>query len=92
MTFSNLVDATVDTLINPLVALMFGLALALFFWGLVKYIWSASGSSKGEGRSLMVWGIAALFVMVTIWGLVNIIRDTFPDLRDRNLQAIPLRR
>ena len=56
-----------------LIPLVFTLALLVFFWGVVKYIWS-EGTGKEEGRKIMVWGIIALFVMSSVWGLVGFIQ------------------
>lgn len=54
------------------------LALLYFFWGLAKYILnSGDEEKKAEGKSIMIWGIIALFVMVSVWGLVNLVADTF---------------
>jgi len=48
-----------------------GLALLAFFWGLAKFIFSAGDEEKrSEGKKIMIWGIIALFVMVSIWGIV----------------------
>jgi hypothetical protein len=41
----------------------------------VKYIWGA-GQGRDEGKAIMVWGVVAIFVMVSIWGLVNILKKT----------------
>ena len=57
----------VQTILSPLV---FTLALLLFFWGLVKYIWS-TGTEKEQGKSIMIWGVIALFVMTSIWGITT---------------------
>lgn len=65
--FENAYDLVRDILI-PLV---FTLALLFFFWGVAKYIWSAG--DKEEGKKIMVWGVIALFVMSTIWGILYFI-------------------
>ena len=62
-------------LIGLLIPIVFGLALLLFFWGIAKYIWSA-GTDKDEGKKIMVWGVVALFVMSSIWGLTTFISET----------------
>ncbi len=64
-----------SSLVNPAVGILMTLALVAFFWGLVKYIYSA-GSGKDEGKMIMVWGVVALFVMVSVWGLVKLISNT----------------
>lgn len=54
------------------------LALLLFFWGLAKFIKNAdSDKARAEGRQLMIWGIIALFVLVTVGGLIAFIQDEF---------------
>jgi uncharacterized membrane protein len=54
----------------PVVA---GIALLVFFWGLVKFIYASSAEGKSEGKNFMLWGIIALFVMIAVWGLVYFI-------------------
>jgi TRAP-type C4-dicarboxylate transport system permease small subunit len=67
--FTNLYNL-VTQILTPLV---FTLALLMFFWGMVKYIKSA-GTEKDEGKKIMIWGIIALFVMSSVWGLVTFIQ------------------
>ena len=72
---ANRIATGVDGLItNIFVPLAFMLALLFFFWGVAKYIWSESNEDKGKGKQIMVWGVVALFVMSSIWGLVSFIR------------------
>jgi hypothetical protein len=66
------VQEIVKTLIIPII---FTLALLCFFWGIVKYIWS-EGQGKEEGRKIMIWGIVALFVMASVWGLVGFVQNS----------------
>ena len=63
---SNLKD---NIVVRILVPLSFTLAVLFFFWGVAKYIWS-SGGDKDEGKKIMYWGVIALFVMSSVWGLV----------------------
>lgn len=59
------------SLINRLTVIVAGIALLVFFWGLVKFIGKAGDEAAlAEGRRLMIWGIIALFVMVSVWGLI----------------------
>jgi len=62
----------VGNLLNPLIAILVGVAMIVFFWGLVKFIFKLGGDVKvEEGRRLMVWGIVALFVMLSVWGIIG---------------------
>jgi hypothetical protein len=65
---------SVGTLINTALPIVVGLALLGFFWGLAMFVFNAHNEEKrGEGRSIMIWGVVALFVMVAVWGLVNFV-------------------
>ena len=65
-----------DIITGILIPLVFALALLFFFYGVAKYIWSA-GTDKDEGKKIMVWGVIALFVMTSIWGIVKFIEGEF---------------
>jgi uncharacterized protein YhhL (DUF1145 family) len=72
-------------LINLATPVVVALALLYFFWGLATYILNASDDDgKKKGRDIMIWGILALFVMVSVWGIINVVRDTF-QLDDSNI-------
>jgi heme A synthase len=58
--------------------LIFTLAFALFFWGVVQYVINDSEEAKkAKGRQFMIWGLIALFVMFTVWGIVKLLAATF---------------
>lgn len=56
-------------IVDILIPMAFMLALAIFFYGIAKYIWS-EGQGKAEGKSIMTYGVIAMFVMASIWGIV----------------------
>ena len=66
----------IGRIINLLIPIVFALALLYFFWGLAQYILASGDAAKlEEGRNKMIWGIVALFVMASVWGLVAFIGD-----------------
>ncbi len=69
---SNLVGSA-TRIINQLVPFAIGLGLIAFLFGIVRYITAGAGEDKAAARNLMIYGIIALFVMVSVWGLVNFI-------------------
>ena len=71
-TFGELVKIFTD-LIGMALPLLVGLSVLVFFFGLVKFISRVGGDVKAveEGKKLMIWGLAALFVMVSIWGILR---------------------
>ncbi|HVU80307.1 MAG TPA: hypothetical protein VHD37_03005 [Candidatus Paceibacterota bacterium] len=65
-----------DTL-NLLIPVLIAAALVAFFWGLVTYVWGAGGEGAAKGKSVMIAGLLALFVMVSVWGIIKIAQNTF---------------
>ncbi|MDB5194386.1 MAG: protein of unknown function with transrane region [Parcubacteria group bacterium] len=62
--------STLKSLINTALPLVVGLALLAFFWGVAQFIWGGE-AKRDEGKQHMIWGIVGLFVMVSVWGLVQ---------------------
>lgn len=66
------------TLIKFVVPLLFSLATAGFIWGIIQYFLNPDNEEKRKkGKSYMIWGLIALFVMVSMWGLVGVLTKTF---------------
>lgn len=62
--------------IEILIPIVAGIALLVFFWGLTRFIMKAGDTSAvKEGRDLMVWGTIALFVMVSVWGILRFVQS-----------------
>lgn len=63
----------VQEIVSRLTPLLIGLAVLAFFWFLVQFIWKGGESGEKKESSLkgMGFSILALFVMVSIWGLVG---------------------
>jgi len=65
-------------LIKGLFPILVTLAVIYFLWGVIKYIrLSDNPEERTKGRDLMIHGIIAIAVMVSLWGLVDILVDTF---------------
>ena len=68
----------IGNIIGALTPIVVALALLYFFWGLAKYILAAGDEAKkDEGKNIMIWGVIALFVMVSIWGIIGLLGETF---------------
>ena len=65
----------IQGLIKSLAPLLIGVAVVVFFWGVVRYIKGAyNPDERIAGRGLMIYGVISLFVIVSIWGLVSILQ------------------
>ncbi len=64
---------------NVLVPVLFAVAFIVFLYGIVlKYIFSQGDPGKvAEGHKLLLWGLIAFVVMISLWGLVNVVANTF---------------
>lgn len=65
-------------LISLAIPVVAGLALLVFFFGLTKFILKAGDEKEVEsGKNLMIWGTIALFVLVSIWGILRLLSSEF---------------
>jgi hypothetical protein len=64
-------------IVQAIIPIIIGAAVLVFLWGVLRYFFSKDDKSRKESINYIVWGIIALFVMVAIWGLVNILQSTF---------------
>ena len=68
---------TVTNILNSIIPIIIGLAVVYFLWGVFGYVTAGADDKKKEARDVMIYGIIAIFVMVSVWGLVNLLVDTF---------------
>ena len=60
----------------------------------IYVIWGAFGLTRSDGedrkkyRDIILYGILGLFIMVSIYGLVNILTGTFPGLTGGGLPSV----
>lgn len=81
--------AFVISFINQVaVPVVFALAFIVFIWGVFQFFIVGGHDEEGKekGKALMLYGLIGFFVMVSVWGLVNILTGTL-DLND---QEVPL--
>ncbi len=64
---------------SVLVPVLFALAFIIFLYGVAKTYIFSGGDEEGRkaGHQLILWGIIGFVVMISIWGLVNVVANTF---------------
>lgn len=70
---TNLIGSVLG-IISALVPVVIGLAVLVFLWGIFKFL-TSQGEDKKNAKDVMLWGIVAIFVMVSLWGLVNLVNN-----------------
>jgi hypothetical protein len=78
-TFAHVLNYFTCVIDKSVIPFIFALAMVFFVWGAVKFfiINSDEEAKREQGKQFMLWGIIALAVMISVWGLVNILRTTF---------------
>ncbi len=74
--------------LNLLIPIMIAAALVAFFWGLVQYVWGSGGEGGAKGKGIMTAGLIALFIMVSVWGIIKLAQNTF-GVTDSNAPNYP---
>ncbi len=66
-------------LMEKLVYLIMAASLIMFLYGVfvLSFLNGQKPESREQARKFMFWGIVSLFVMVSVWGLVNVLKTTF---------------
>ncbi|MDQ2933336.1 MAG: pilin [bacterium] len=63
---------------NVIIEILIAFAVIWIIFNVVRFILGANDPEKrGEYRSAVLWGIVGLFVILSIWGLVRILTNTF---------------
>ena len=62
--------------LNFIIPFLLLLATAVFLWGILRYL-TAQGDEQQltEARTFIMYGIISLAVMISVWGLVALLRD-----------------
>lgn len=84
--FPNIAYASVDsfisnvnqTIINPIIILLFALAVVYFLYGIFQFISNGENEEKrATGKNHMIYGIIGLVIMMGVFTILNMIMSTF---------------
>lgn len=65
-------------ILNSITVLLMAAAVVYFLYGVFQFIKAAGDEeARAEGRNKIIYGIIGLFVMGSVYGLVNILTSTF---------------
>lgn len=69
----------IDMINRTLVPLIFTIAFIVFIWGVYQFFIGSNGNEekRKEGRSFILYGFIGFFVMISVWGIVNLLVGTF---------------
>lgn len=72
--------------LNQILVLLIGLAVVMFVWYVIQYFIKAD-TDREKAAPYVMWSLIGFFVILSLWGLVNIIQNTFGLNNERNQPA-----
>lgn len=82
-----------NAVLSGVTPFVFALATFMILVGVVNYVRQAGNEEKvKEARGFIVWGIVFLFVMLSVWGIVNVLTGSFKfenTLKKEQLPELP---
>lgn len=83
------------TIINPLIFVLFGIALVVFLYGILEYVAKSHGDPAAikAGSKHIGWGLLGMFIMFSVFGFLQIMINSLPidqQTKDDVEKVIPL--
>lgn len=70
-----------ENILNPLVLLFAGIAMVYFLWGVFEFIRDYDNAdARSKGTQHMLWGIIGMFIMFSVFGIMNLIASTIQSI------------
>lgn len=73
MTFSGLVSQVISV-VNLLAGLLGSIALLIFIYGGVRYIYRSDDSHRQAQKEFLGWSLLALFLIVSVFGILQVVQ------------------
>lgn len=79
---TTLMNSINRVIINPLIIFIFALAVVFFLYGLAKYLLTPDNEElRKTSKQHMLWGIFGMFIMIAVFGILNMILKTVGEER-----------
>ena len=67
-----------EVIVNPIIILLFGIALVVFLWGIFEFLaQSSNDEARSRGKRNMIWGLIGMFIMFSAFGIIRLVLGTF---------------
>ncbi|MBU0723179.1 hypothetical protein KJ973_03225 [Patescibacteria group bacterium] len=72
------IETAVLEFLNKIPAILVALAVVFFLWSVIRFIKAGDNEdARTQGKALITYGVIAIAVMVSLWGLIGLLADTF---------------
>lgn len=68
---------TIQNILNSIIPVLVALGVVYFVWGVVQYFIADAEEAKKTGKDRIIYGVIGLAIIVSLWGIVNLITNTF---------------
>lgn len=89
--FGTIITTLTSRVVSALSTLAATAAMVVFFYGIVQYIWGVREGDESrvqKGNVFLRWGLVALFVMFSVWGIIIYVQNIF-GIQNNNRIVIP---
>ncbi|HEU0081212.1 MAG TPA: pilin [Candidatus Paceibacterota bacterium] len=76
----------IKNILNTVLPLIIAAAVVYFVWGMFQLFLAGDEEKHEKAKTTVIYGVIAIFVMVSVWGLVNILANTF-NLNNSSVQG-----
>lgn len=81
-TITTLMNSVSKVIINPLIILLFALAIVYFMYGIARYLLSPDNEEiRKTSKQQMIWGVFGMFIMVAVFGILQLTYKTLGETR-----------
>ncbi len=79
ITIFSYMSYAIDAINTKIVPFLFALAFIFYLYNIYNFFIQNGSDPKSveKGRAFAIWGVVGFFVMLSVWGLVNILINTF---------------
>ena len=72
---TTLINGIVANVFNPIIKILFALALLMFLWGVAMFVFNAADEAKrSEGKKHIIWGLVGMTIMISVTGITGIVK------------------
>jgi len=69
--------ASIAGYMNQILALLVGFAVVAFVYFIIRYFIQSGKTDRAEAGKYVMWSMVGFFLVVSMWGVVNILISTF---------------
>ena len=79
---------TISQILGTLIPVLITVAVVYFIWSVIQFTLSTDEEAKKKAKTGIIQGLIGLFVIVSFWGVIAIVKSTF-NFQDQALTNVP---